>query len=446
MPSINSKILLKMKYLIFIITLLCFNSSVFSQDSISVRTEVDTFSKANYEGQFDYVFARKEPRKQLIKLSGIIGRGYNSIDLAYERKLATDFSINISLGNVIQGFIVDALINKFKKNNPIEYGLGNTLNLKIQPRWYYTMKKDIKNGLISDNLNGNYIGLSINASLNKSQFDNEYENYATAFELKWGMQRRILKNQYFDFHIGTGLNHNFNNYNEFGGNQNQNYWFFNSGFTYGFILDNNLFKKEKKANCDALRCFEEEKSLWKFRVTDAFSANATGINSNLSIANESKINNSQWSIENRLSLGASQNVAEYKGAFGIKKLKSNDLGVGFQITPRLYWDLNKRIAKGQSANNLAGKYIGLMLSYSYSKGEFSDSGNIAVSKIYNLTSKVTTIAPIIGYQKRLLNHLYLDAFAGYYVSWFNSNSNNIAYTNNFRFQSFLYGYTLGLCF
>ena len=79
-----------MKYLILIITLFSFNSIVFSQDSVSVKTEIDTFSPANYEGQFDYVFARKEPNW--------LGYDFLFEKTKLETKNSNGVALNFSLG------------------------------------------------------------------------------------------------------------------------------------------------------------------------------------------------------------------------------------------------------------------------------------------------------------------------------------------------------------
>ena len=87
-----------MKNLILIICLLNLNTIAFSQDSIKIRTEIDTFNKSNYEGQFDYVFARKEAKKYLLK-SGILNAlsGGNLELLSYEKKIHEDISLHFSV-------------------------------------------------------------------------------------------------------------------------------------------------------------------------------------------------------------------------------------------------------------------------------------------------------------------------------------------------------------
>jgi hypothetical protein len=45
-----------MKYLILTIAFFCLNTAVFSQDSIKIRTEIDTFSTPQYESDYDAFF------------------------------------------------------------------------------------------------------------------------------------------------------------------------------------------------------------------------------------------------------------------------------------------------------------------------------------------------------------------------------------------------------
>jgi hypothetical protein len=418
-----------MKYLILTIAFICLNTPVFSQDSISIRTEVDTFSKANYEGQFDYVFARKEVKKQLFKVGGKIG----DFELAYERKLTNDVSINFSLNNV---FNVSGLFYASRSRDTSSLiSVINNLNVGIEPRWYYSMKKDIKNGLISDNLNGNYIGLRIRTGNAKSFYGSKYNNSYTSAELTWGMQRRILRNQYFDFSIGAGINHNSNTLNEFGSNRNPYVGIISYRFTYGFILDNNLFKNNKP-NCEALRCLEEEKSLWKKSINTIGFYNDKGYLFNLGVAYEQKIHDSQWSIE--------AEVKPYFGHLKIGSINTKTSGISFQLTPRHYWTLNKRIAKGESANNLSGIYAGLSVNYAINKMEFSIYNLPTINGDYKTIFKTLSFAPVLGYQKRLLKHLYLDLYGGYGVAWgsLNINNRNLGGT---LLPSPVFNFTFGLC-
>jgi hypothetical protein len=387
-----------MKNLIFILTFLGFTTSLFSQDSIQVRTEIDTFKQSNYEGQFDYVFSRKEPKKQLLKL-GAMPNGNNSyFELAYERKIAQNFSVNVILSNTNFGDKIDNF----------RFSFPNFFKIGIEPRWYYTMKRDIKNGLISDNLNGNYVGLRTNLNYTDNETGPQGQGFNLITELTWGMQRRILRNQYLDLNIGAGFVHRFNKLDESGVVSNQNKWLFNYRFTYGIILDNNLFKKNKTQNCDALRCFEEEKNLWKVGINRAIAANLDGVEGALSIANERKIGNSAWSIETKLGISAFQ----YKSS---KFPQTESYGANLQVMPRFYWDLSKRIAKGESASNLSGKYIGLSMNYGVNHYKSRVPSDPASNGNYDVNIPSASIVPVIGFQKRLLNHLYIDANVGYGV-------------------------------
>jgi hypothetical protein len=386
-----------MKNLILILCLFSFITKAFSQDSVNIRTEIDTFKQSNYEGQFDYVFSRKEPKKQLLKLGAMPNGSNGYFELAYERKIAQDVSLNVILSNTNFG-------DKIDYYRP---SLTNSLKIGVEPRWYYTMKRDIKNGLISDNLNGNYVGLRTNLNYTDNETGPQGQSFNLITELTWGLQRRILHNQYLDLNIGTGMLHRFNKLNAAGEATGQNKWLFNYRFTYGIILDNNLFKKNNAQNCDALRCFEEEKSLWKVGINRAIAANLDGVIGALSIANERKINNSAWSIETKLGISAFQFRSE-------KLPQVESYGANIQLMPRYYWDLNKRIAKGESANNLSGKYVGLSMAYGvqHYKSRVADP---ASNSNYDVNIPSASLVPVVGFQKRLLNHLFIDANVGYGV-------------------------------
>jgi hypothetical protein len=403
-----------MKYLILIISLFSFNSIVFSQDSISVRTEIDTFSPANYEGQYDYVFARKEPEKQFFKLGflfGLYGGGHTEI-MSYERKIAKDVSIHLSF-NSIQGFGLPFggrfFSNDFQpidEKNQKDYNTQPQYGLAIEPRWYFNMKKGIRNGLIADNFHGSYVGLRNSLEIQKYydfSYDNqtqvinakEYHNYFITNELTIGTQRRILASQYLDFSIGTGVRTRFKT--GFANNSKVQ-WLLNYRLAYGFIL-NKLGKKSttSDAKCAALRCFENENSMWKIGLTNLINLlNEKQFRGTLSIAYEQKIPNTVISVENRIA---------FQGSIYSKSLlveKNQDKYVlELSIMPRYYYDLKRRIAKGISANNMSGEYVGIKLDYNRTQ------------KFNDLIIQGTGVTGVWGMQQRILKHLNFDTWIGY---------------------------------
>lgn len=432
-----------MKHLALFIALFSFNPLVFSQDSIIIKTEIDTFSQANYEGQFDYVFARKEPKKQLFK-SGILGfyanNGAGEL-FAYERKIAKDVSLHFSVNTLNRGLIIVGngrlLSNKEEADSITIYESKPSFAFSIEPRWYFNMRKDIARGLIANNFHGSYIGLRTSYEIEVSAENNyrylkdsslfatpknEYNTYISS-ELCIGIQRRILKYQYIDFGIGTGFRTRITT--QIPTDQNRTQWIFNYRLAYGFLLNKVSKNTANGARCEALRCFEEERSMWKIGlnnlVTELNQRKFSGI---LSVAYEQKIPKTMWSVETSLNIGgnlysnATESIPKYDSKYGFS--------VG--VMPRYYYDKKREISKGKSADNLLGTYLGAKLTYGQSE------------RFDNLQVQYADAALIWGWQQRLLKHLYYDLSIGYVFSG-TKIKQEIMHSNGMNFN-----FSLGLAF
>ena len=405
-----------MKYLFLIITLFSLNSIVFSQDSITIKTEIDTFSPANYEGQFDYVFARKEPKKQLFK-SGILGflAGESSDFLSYERKLNQDMSIHFSFNMRGGGSYRNnrLLTNSFGETDTSFRSSDAFLNIAIEPRWYFNMKKDIKKGLIANNFHGSYVSLRTSYSnesdpnfmydykFNKdSTFTtvsgNPSRNHFISNELCFGIQRRILRFQYVDFGVGTGIRTRIKT--NFPTDQKKVQWIFNYRLSYGFVFDKwSTKRKNSAARCEALHCFEEERSMWKIGLSNVINRlNQRQFSGILSAGYEQKIPNSMFSIEGNIAIAGNAHSKEVSFS-----KNDNKYAIRVGVMPRYYYELKKKIAQGKSADNLSGNYFALKLDY--------DSAR----KFDNLQSQSIDATLLWGSQQRILKHLFYEFWLGY---------------------------------
>ena len=399
-----------MKNLILIICLLNLNTIAFSQDSIKIRTEIDTFNKSNYEGQFDYVFARKEAKKYLLK-SGILNAlsGGNLELLSYEKKIHEDISLHFSVNMPNPSIGVNRIIG-YREIDTAFYESAPTQILSFEPRWYFNMKRAINNGLIANNFHGNYLGLRMSyglesrfteTRLNKdssktiSPSKKDYNRYISS-ELGLGIQRRILRNRYIDFGISTGIRTRIKT--EIPTDQKQTQWIFNYHLAYGYILNTSPKGKNDAIKCEALRCFEEEKSMWKVSLSNLIhTLNERQFTGLLSIAYEQKIPNTTFSVESSMAIGGNLHSKSDE------KVSKNENKYGFTIAvmPRYYYTLKQRIAKGESANNLSGKYWGIKLDYG--KAQKFDNAKIQSS----------SASLVWGLQQRILQHLNFDWWLGY---------------------------------
>ncbi len=430
-----------MRYLFLIITLFNFNLIVFSQDSISVRTEIDTFSQSNYEGQYDYVFARKEPKKQLFK-SGIISMyatGGGEL-FAYERKISKDMSLHFSVNTLSRGILFGngrLLSNELSEDSIRVYESKPSFAFSVEPRWYFNMKKDIANGLIANNFHGSYVGLRASYEIEVSRENeyrylkdsslfitakNEYNTYISS-ELCIGVQRRILKYQYVDFSIGTGFRRRITT--QIPTELNRTQWIFNYRLAYGFLLNKISKTKTNGAKCEALRCFEEEHSMWKIGLSNLITEfNQRKFSGILSVAYEQKIPKTMFSVETSLAIGGNlysktvESVPNY----------DNKYGFAIGVMPRYYYNKKKEIAKGKSADNLSGTYLSVKLNYGQAE------------RLDKLQVEYFDAALIWGWQQRLLKHFYYDFSVGYFFSQ-TKIQQNINTSNGMNFN-----FSLGLAF
>jgi hypothetical protein len=407
-----------MKYLLIIITLFSFNSMAFSQDSISVRTEIDTFSPANYEGQYDYVFARKEPKTQLFK-TGILGfQTGESFELfAYERKINQDMSIHLSMNirGIGSSYKSSRLLNNsFGERDTSFRSSEGFVNIAIEPRWYFNMKKGIKSGLIANNFHGSYISLRTSYGLENDPYfipdwkfnkdssfattsfnDMPKRNHFISNELCFGIQRRILRFQYIDFGIGTGIRTRIKT--NFPTDEKRMQWIFNYRLSYGFVLDGFKKKKNNAARCEALHCFEEEKSMWKIGLSNLITRfNQKQFSGILSAAYEQKIPNTMFSLEGNVAVAGNAHARGYSFS-----KNDNRYAVRVGVMPRYYYELKEKIAQGKSANNLSGNYLGLKLDYDRAQ------------KFDNLQSQSFDATLLWGSQQRILKHLFYEFWVGY---------------------------------
>jgi hypothetical protein len=121
----------------------------------------------------------------------------------------------------------------------------------------------------------------------------------------------------------------------------------------------------------------------------------------LSVAYEQKIPKTQLSIESSITIGGNLHA---KPDSKVSKFE-NKYGIGIGIMPRYYYDLKRKIAKGESANNLSGNYVGIKLDYAKSQ------------QFDNLKVQSSSTTFLWGSQQRILKHLSYDFWFGMGTLW-----------------------------
>jgi hypothetical protein len=411
-----------MKPKILIISFLCFSRMLFSQDSIRVETVVDTaFKTPQYELAFDDVFLSHQETKWLLKgdLIGLLGlnradnhRLNKPVGFEFEHKLSKSVSLNV-------GLKAD-LIGRLGSYNEIPFILS------LESRWYLNQKKLQASNQSENNLNGSYVSLRTRYTTTHTQGNNTYSesHNKTSVSLNYGIQKRVFNNMYFNYRVGIGavqqpINSIIKNRWDFG---------FENEFTLGLALGGG--KKKTVNSCDLFRCFENEHSLWKFdvsRLLPVFNKNYT--QSNLNAAYEFKLRNSKaWSINTNLDIYLNR----FRNSFANSDKNFYYNTAYLSLAPRYYYNINKDIAKGKSANNLSGCYLSLEIggSVSSSLQKLNEYYSIPIGTIWGREQSLKII-PKWGIQKRLFKNGFMDFSVAPY--WYQRSYNDLLPSSYLRF-------------
>jgi hypothetical protein len=400
-----------MKSKLFIIIILYFSKNLIAQDSLRVETVVDsTFKTPQYVAAYDDVFLSHQETKWLLKgdFMGLFGQNNGGvyyftkpIGFEFERKLSNSISINA-------GLKTDFIARSSTNNIPIV--------MSLEARWFLNQKKLQAANQSENNLNGSYV--SLRGRMTKSPFLNlaaasEILNNAS-ITLNYGIQKRVFNNMYFNYRLGLGvIEQPLNSFIK----QRWDLGFENE-FTLGLTLSGG--KKKTVNSCDFFRCFETEQNLWKFDISKLLPVfNKYNMSSSLNAAYEFKLGDSKaWSINTNLDI--------YLRRLKFVYAPISDQNFYFQtaylsVAPRYYYNINKDIARGKSANNLSGCYfsleVGAGVRSSLQKlatvpgfaGPGYDPDDFGVEHVLK-------IIPKWGIQKRLSKNGFIDfSFAPY---WF----------------------------
>ncbi len=430
-----------MKYPLLFLFLIASLPSFTQEEITTHQQEIAFFEKEATVSAYDFVFQNYEETKELWKvdLMGILLRppsiayGFvyfdNSIRLDYEKKIGKAFSLNSNLG-------FSYSFHRFFENggeNIFGAGIG------IQPRWYHGMKKRITSGDQANNLSGNYIGLGIDH--HETRRAGIKRLGITEIGLKYGIQRRIFGRGFIDFQIGPQLrirNIELSEEQPTGFEVQNKFWAFTSQVKIGFTLGSPDFSMDADKKCDVFQCFEEQKSMFKLDLLNIFnlgSFNSVYTSGQINFAHEFKIAPS-FSIQNGLSIYyffAESIEDTVTGSFS----PNYALSFSVETEGRYYYDLQKRIASGKSANNLSGNYFALELSISPllliqpSAKEYSFKD---YQKLY--------IAPKWGIQRTIFKRGYIDYALG--VNLWSGNLKSGVENADFSLLNSSIGFHLGL--
>lgn len=388
-----------MKYLILIIAFFCLNTVVFSQDSIKVRTEIDTFSTPQYRSDYDAFFLKQEPQKILFKFSAtnvLRDYGVSSANYTFVSESRIKQGVSINFGFNIQDYSIRGV-----KTEP-KNGFRNPMTLYAEMRHYLNKAREIAAKRSADNLIGTYTGVRTGASISPifkgTTFFGEgvlglQQSFLQRMRLPF-VKKTVEATNYIDINLGLGVAYN-----------TMQKWApsyrvqvqFGSLFS---VAEKDVPQRDASTMCNIYRCHEEEKSLFKVDLLNLVNvANSNSADVGLDMSYERKINNSPFSM----SLGLNGVRYNLKTS-AINDKKINGYTFKSYIEPRWYHRLKKQIAKGNSANNLSGSYWGLQMGYkNYEKNNYELNTLTTIDK-----SDYTYAYLVYGYQQRMLKHFFWE--------------------------------------
>ena len=162
-----------------------------AQEVTTTYTEetADT-TESKWVSQYNYIIRAQEEKTQLIKINLLKFILKEHYLIAYERKIKPLWSFEIGAGYS-------------RENLNITGDSRENINISGGIRYYYNMNQRILKGKSANNFSANYISVEL-----KDNFGiyNNTDNYSSDLYLLYGLQRRLGKYGFIDFHVGSGFN------------------------------------------------------------------------------------------------------------------------------------------------------------------------------------------------------------------------------------------------
>jgi hypothetical protein len=357
-------------------------------DTLGISAEEDDES-IEYLSPLEYAFMMHEETPWMFKLSLPIpgGSSYRTISSINDNRFNTGSVLGLFFERKIgKDWSIDMGASYLGTANDISY-----FDLKIAPRWYYQMRKKIKEGKSGNHLSGNYFSTGLVYQRNTVS-----ANWLTFFG-EWGFQRRYLANGFLDFGLRAGYSNPLDSGTE-------------GSFTLGSNVNIGIaFAKDRQGLddsrlCDVFKCYEAERRLFKVNIFQLFNSifidDVQSIRSTIELGYEEKIGNSPFSI-----------AAHIAGTFSRSKNQDFFRTRGFTLTtrigPRYYYNLKRQIAKGNSGNGLSANYFALEFITDHASFTLINQDQ----KVKGNGSQVAGDF-LVGFQRTIGDHLYYDVSLG----------------------------------
>lgn len=366
-------------------------------DSLVYTTETASLSDVKFIDYYDDVFLTQVETKSMLKVDLLPLQNFLPvftpsadfffpvINIEGEQKISKSLSLNLGLRpsffyrnikeqNVL---VTDTMVTigeplPFVKASKKDFDLG--MALRVEPRYYFTMSNRIKKGLNANNLSGVYIAPSYTFYVKRTASARINDSFpkisGTAVShrvgLNLGLQRRIFERGFIDLYFGYAYSWGNNVFVPFPTTRDPSEYevfkrFFefdaiSSGVKLGWAIGSvgDAYDPNK---CEVLKCYQEVNGVFKLNLLYAARVIDNNLSGELSLAYEKRLGNSSISLNTELFVfyGGSVNG---NILFLEPYLRGN-----LDLTPRWFYNQNRRIAAGKSGKNLSGDYVGIQSRY-----------------------------------------------------------------------------------
>lgn len=351
---------------------------------ISNSESSEALTPAVFTDARNEVFKMQDPCRFLLKLNLASLLGPQELHLSGEYKLHPAFSIDAG----VQAIVRD------------DGDWMTSWTVRAEPRWYYGMSKKVKNGTQADNLSGNYLSLEYAYT----RYRNKTQGNRNTLLLNWGVQRRLFNRGYFDLGFGAGMA----TVSSGPFNRGGRVFFARPRAAIGLAVARPKTGKGAGNYCETLRCFTEERRMWKidfYNLLDFYKDyRYQWVSLAPNIGYEQKIAASAWSVHMEIGGLLSRAGFTVDNAGQKQTYNSHTYQTMAVLEPRWYYNLKRRIAQGKSGNSLSGTYVGVQSRWAYS---YEQLGNVAPN-IGDRRIKDWSLAPVWGIQHRFMRNGYVD--------------------------------------
>ncbi|PSL33852.1 hypothetical protein [Dyadobacter jiangsuensis] len=387
--------------LLFFVLFLCIFRISNAQDSIRVtfaeEESRETFVKQRFVDRYENVFMTKVPTRHMLKLGLTFKPNYifsientanntTQVDVGYEYKLLPSWSVGADVG-VSGGWGDNA-------------GLEGLVSGKIYGRWYYDMRRRIREGTGSNNFTGNFLAVVGERQWGKEIVNNRLKRIG----LEFGLQRRFLNRGRME--LGIGLY--YQDYRQDGDPLLLAYEFGKSSriaiasrTSMGLAFGD--WKRQKdQPFCEVLRCDDFVRQLWKLQWPTVY-ISPDYSNGSIGLAYERKLKSSPFSLNTQVALNYMRIVSRDFPTPGAK-LVSNDYQLQSTLHLRYYTHQKKAIRQGTGGNNLSGFYIAPYVHHLFYHSEtYFGEGK---------SKRHLGLGAGVGFQQVMLGSVFIDISAG----------------------------------